>query len=1073
MAMTYFFYLDSSALHMWKIYSKTISRLMNEIILHEQSSDDGSVVSYFDKKLIHENVASLLKIPAYELANRTGCKIIFEVQDSKIRKECETGKSCSFSFGYGIRNGHGGKRTYGQDQLDLRTLTIYLQNHKIVIENLDDEINELSRPHILDSEFCVFSCVQKIGNKTVSMLPYEAVILIMHSFIDLITVLVTAVVCLHKILSLRSMVDIINHTSFPIDIFMDDLLIGTCARNQKTKTSSKNEDDSSTVRKNLGKQADSQSVGIPCTLLKDKITSTDNIANVTIAPKISNLHHEEISGSFHVPSPKILKNISDTMSNWTIEEFTCLPQNITLQVMFKFTKTKHSSILVDAFIQPKAIIYNLLPVTLSIRTHQGNIYAQNQTSVGDKESSLVISPHEAVEVYSPLSNVNLDLTYHDKIVGGDHLTKFNVSKFPQSTESNDDVIYVDFPYADKDGKDIVFKSFKCFISRVKNMYPSLPETNRDIVHTEVAASHLPDITQLRLDFDPENAINAFEIKTFNIAVDHTCSVLFQSIQDDVKNNLLLSLAQEITPMCTFSTFYSPSHFQNITMLPDKNIWIRIVSQNGTDNPKFISYPFLIEKIVLKEGGVDFTRIPMTGDSKTAIYAYRKLSKYYENVLHIVCEYKIFNYSTDTLFSFNYQDGRKITILPLTSVPINETENICFHIVGTDYISEQTQIRLGSDSIFLKSKSTGDVVGSMSVDTSLAERSSCFVIKVGRIDTVMETQRKVSSSRNFILFQNDTLRFNFKWKNLQVSLCKSGLDFGVDADNNMDEMIHILSKYTKIKNHQGKDKGENIGNQDGSSISYSRIAYVKFDDITVDFQRILKPTETTNTMEELSQIRFIVNKVVINDCTMGSSFPSIIDTSDHMSSLLDMTVKLQKSDQENININSFDLKLWHAENKEEDRLVFRTSEQFVWALLDFVNKISVSVTDVNNIDVKLYWDEENYKFRTLIDLVFEPDHDKIFTEEKYQTASKKKLLRIQNFLISPIVFELSFKRYPDYERYQSTMNATFLSYFITNLKFTINKAKLNIPGYKLNTFTGKSLLKNNDNIQWIALFITHF
>ena len=160
--------LDSAALRMWKIYSKTITRLMNEITLHEKNLHDGLAISYLDKNLIHEKVASLLKLPPYELENRTGCKILFEIQDSKIREECESGKSCRFLFCYGRKSGHGGKRAYGQDLLDSRTLTIYLQNDKIVLENLDDEINGSFRPHIVDSGLCVFSCVQKIGNKTVS-----------------------------------------------------------------------------------------------------------------------------------------------------------------------------------------------------------------------------------------------------------------------------------------------------------------------------------------------------------------------------------------------------------------------------------------------------------------------------------------------------------------------------------------------------------------------------------------------------------------------------------------------------------------------------------------------------------------------------------------------------------------------------------------------------------------------------------------------------------------------------------------------------------------------------------------
>ena len=74
-----------------------------------------------------------------------------------------------------------------------------------------------------------------------------------HLFIDLIIVIVTAVVCLRKILSLRSMVDIINQSSFPIDISVGDLLIGSCVRNKKTEVaSSQNEDDSSSVRENKG-----------------------------------------------------------------------------------------------------------------------------------------------------------------------------------------------------------------------------------------------------------------------------------------------------------------------------------------------------------------------------------------------------------------------------------------------------------------------------------------------------------------------------------------------------------------------------------------------------------------------------------------------------------------------------------------------------------------------------------------------------------------------------------------------------------------------------------------------------
>jgi hypothetical protein len=158
----------NAANRMWSIYSRAISLATGVDV-----EGGGEVNNVVAKEALAANAARNLVISLpYAVENHSGIDAFFVCTESGTgetdRKACPTGTIQFFRFDAPSDGGYGGRRLYGQDILQLKSLTVYVGNATINVVHMDSEIGHTRRAHDVGDGRVLLSHVTRDGKSTVS-----------------------------------------------------------------------------------------------------------------------------------------------------------------------------------------------------------------------------------------------------------------------------------------------------------------------------------------------------------------------------------------------------------------------------------------------------------------------------------------------------------------------------------------------------------------------------------------------------------------------------------------------------------------------------------------------------------------------------------------------------------------------------------------------------------------------------------------------------------------------------------------------------------------------------------------
>jgi vacuolar protein sorting-associated protein 13A/C len=153
---------------MWSIYSRAISLAPGVDV-----ACGGEVDNAVTKEALAANAARNLVVSLpYAVENHCGIDAFFVCTESGSgkteRKPCPTGTIQFFRFDAPCGGGYGGRRLYGQDVLQLKSLTVYVGNATIDVVHMDSEIGHKRRAHDVGDGLFLISHVTRDGKSTVS-----------------------------------------------------------------------------------------------------------------------------------------------------------------------------------------------------------------------------------------------------------------------------------------------------------------------------------------------------------------------------------------------------------------------------------------------------------------------------------------------------------------------------------------------------------------------------------------------------------------------------------------------------------------------------------------------------------------------------------------------------------------------------------------------------------------------------------------------------------------------------------------------------------------------------------------
>ncbi len=149
---------------MWSLYSATTKKAMD--ILDRELEKDRQSFTTARASLCARTMTTTMP---YGIENRTGFEVIFDVGQGEHYAPNDTTTFFGFTLPKG--DGVGGCRSYGQDSISQKSISIFVDGECIHFDHLDVEINRPKKAHTLKGDRFVFSEVIKTGKATVSLFP--------------------------------------------------------------------------------------------------------------------------------------------------------------------------------------------------------------------------------------------------------------------------------------------------------------------------------------------------------------------------------------------------------------------------------------------------------------------------------------------------------------------------------------------------------------------------------------------------------------------------------------------------------------------------------------------------------------------------------------------------------------------------------------------------------------------------------------------------------------------------------------------------------------------------------------
>lgn len=788
---------------------------------------------------------------------------------------------------------------------------------------------------------------------------------------------------------------------------------------------------------------------------------------------------------------------------------------LVVQVILKTSLTAENGAQVDLTLEPRALIANKFPVRLLLRTPMPHTFssAPHEDILG---ADIVYSlEHEdRVEIFTAGPSIAVTMKTADSPIAGCDLDWLDggwidlplVSEF-----SLLEPVRCMLPFK----REVTTNTLASSVARGSEFF--IAEGEQALSDLAAPAEEgnkqvgSPNVEQKVAAPDPDAPLRTFYATVCYYGIDHTGDVLFEQVlpsdpafkmtMDDSFGESSRAFKwhskrdSESTKMTPFSAFGSSRHHRRITLLPSENVPLRILQMTMEGEVGYRrSLPFFVEELPIGEGGVSTIPILWENKKPSGYYAYRSIVNEHQSEVHIVPEFLVFNGSKHIVLVKErgqpevIVEGGKVSRL---GVDTRHTGlELALYFIELDCRTSFLRVDKLGMKVAMLTNNSGAAVGSVCVQTVIdTHGDSRLVVKVGEIKrgAVADGSGGQSSSR----LSKDFFRFRVRWTELQLilnefqkpdetswgvgrALAKFASPSSQTRDQSSYELPRTIDSASTATPKEGDDPkstpresnslqaGSPIGDDErrkAAEILQQPVATIIFTRFTCDFQRVFKEqdskaTRGITTSPERSQISLIVHNVVIKDLTPDSPFPMVFDSSSPNVSFFDLCVRIRGPlDAEIVKIDLFDLNLAHNNGKSE-RIKLTTSEDYVWRLIDLVNRILAASGDFAGYALKLEEDEEHGGFIVKIE---DSSKSGMQAEFEYSPPKSDKLYDINMARVSPFAVLLSFKRNPQIARYKKVNSnvggSAMMNYFSRRLKFTIDRAELNFARYEDRSLKG--------------------
>jgi len=994
---------------------------------------------------------SLITTLPYAIENHSGINAMYSIYDDPTQHPLRKSSTQFFQFELFPERGTGGVRKYGQDVKHKKSLTIYIGKAEISIDDMDSEVQKPRSAHyISDYKTHVFTSVVKRGNSTV--------------------------------LHLSSHVEMYNSSSLPfrIAVLGDDKVHDLGIVKIAPKSTSVNGSGGKSLLKESEELMTHSKFGLPAPLLTSFMIDTSETLCLQISPVLKETNDFALAGMFNLPPLDRLVEIATSSQGEArrVIEVSCSPStrarnlsSLVANVCCKVTLVDGAHPFVQLFIEPRVVMTNRLPVSVLLRTPMPHtLVSSNSDSGGEslehdddsKYATHELASKESVEVFTPGPSIAISLTCADVPIGGTAIG-WNEGG------------WLDIPLG-KNKK--ILEPLKCtfpFETKSLDSYPSSCKTTSVGSGSEFFVLEADDVTPdlkqtVTRTSGSSDSCRTVVIMVCNYVVDHIGSILFEEVapsdntarrSSSTRSSINSSFLDSSPP---FSAFSSRLHRRRVSLLPRSSNLIRLVqlTMDGDEGMKR-SVPFRIEDVSMTEG-IDAMPILWMDTTPTGFFLYRHLTTE-GSELHVVPEYVVFNGSNDVIV-VKQLSKNPFSLDSSKIYPIERDRNnsivVQFDIPSLNALTGPVQIdKVGLRICVARSKSTGEALGSLAVQTVIGARDSRLVIKIGSFNAGEEQSAESSVSSS--LFEHDLIRFRVRWSEMRVTL----KDTSFGENEKYEENRAAIRKYLEHHNINSSEVEQRLAEVrkdynkmiDKKRDVFPEVAQILLHRFTVDFQRIFKDNEPKSkgvlSSNERSQFSVVIHNVRITDCSPNTSSSVVFDSMSEKS-FFDLCVRTRGPlNADLIRVDLVDLNLAYGDGKAE-KIMVNTGEDFVWRLLDIANRTMLETANLAGVDLSLTWDESAGKFSVSISDPMGNSGDDVDLDGNYCPPRSDKLYDVKKLRVSPFLLLLSFKRQPQSSRYKlirGVRGAKLANYFTTRLKFTIDRAELRFQGYMARDIKG--------------------
>jgi hypothetical protein len=239
-----------------------------------------------------------------------------------------------------------------------------------------------------------------------------------------------------------------------------------------------------------------------------------------------------------------------------------------VQVLLKGTLIADKTISIDVFLEPRAVIENLIPIYINIRSKVPHTFS---STAGDGDHEL--KPGNRVEIFTKGDSIAIAIKPRDTPRAGSTLEWMDLELPLKSGFRLPEPMATYFPFAGSKKRNSEFfiaEGYECLDQLSEVMANDAPKKSGPKSNVRTVSL--------------EDPLRAFHVTVCSYGVDHTGEVLFESVQsrDERKQDGKKS-RKEYHP---FGAFSSGRDSSRLTMLPRTNTMLRLLQVSSWEEAEY-------------------------------------------------------------------------------------------------------------------------------------------------------------------------------------------------------------------------------------------------------------------------------------------------------------------------------------------------------------------------------------------------------------------------------------------------------------------------------------------------------